>query len=297
MVRDCLYLNWALPLEILPAPPAPLRYQLHAWEGRDWVFASALLFHQDAIRFSALPLFQVSFPQLNLRLHVVDADGVPSVLFRRMLMPGWMAPGVRLMGHQPASSARLRFPRPSVDLGDGPWRWRVERGGALDIRAWRDGSAIPSPITGPRLGSWEETVRYFQIRPRGYAENNGGPARRVEMKRPAAQVWPLRAEIDGEACLPQWFRLPGLPGLPAKGLQWPALHSAWLCPEVPFVFDLAPAPREMTMSRGMPQPAAGRVVEAWRTKAALRSLRTMRTSCEDDSSGEGRPGLVLASAA
>ncbi|MES1211214.1 MAG: DUF2071 domain-containing protein, partial [Acidobacteriota bacterium] len=245
----------------------------------------ALLFHQDAVRFSALPLFQVSFPQLNLRLHVLDSDGVTSVLFRRMLMPGWMAPGVRLVGHQPASSARLRFPRPSIDLGDGPWRWRVERGGALDIRAWRDGSAIPSQITGPRLGSWEETVRYFQIRPRGYAENNGGPARRVEMKRPAAQVWALRAEVEGERLLPRWFRLE------ANGLQWPALHSAWLCPEVPFVFDLATAPREVSMSRGMPQPAAGRVVEAWRTKAALRS------SCEDDSTGEGRAGLVLASAA
>ncbi len=285
MVRDCLYLNWALPVDILPAPPAPLRYQLHAWEGQDWVFGSALLFHQDAVRFSSLPLFQVSFPQLNLRLHVLDSDGVPSVLFRRMLMPGWMAPGVRLVGHQPASAARLRFPRPSVDLGDGPWRWRVERGGALDIRAWRDGSAIPSPITGPRLGSWEETVRYFQVRPRGYAENNGGPARRTEMKRPATQVWPLRAEVEGDRLLPQWFRLQ------TNGLPWPALHSAWLCPEAPFVLDLATAPREVAMSRGMPQPAAGRVVEAWRTKAAL------RTACADDSSGEGRPGLVLASAA
>ncbi len=267
-VRDCLYLNWALPAESLPDPPPPLRYQLHTWEGRDWVFASALLFRQEAVSLSALPLLRVSYPQFNLRFHVLDADGVPSVLFRRMLMPGWMAPGVRLVSHQPAFAARLDFPRPSADAGDGPWLWRVVCGGTLDVRAWRDNSAVSSPLAGPRLGSWDETVSYFQARPRGYTASSGGALRRIDVRPAADPVWPLRAEVvAGSELLPHLFRLP------ANGLEWPALHSAWLCPELPFAFEPVMVPREATLSRGMPQPAAGRVAGAWRAKAALRSGR------------------------
>jgi hypothetical protein len=266
-VRDCLYLNWALPAETLPELAPPLRYQVHSWEGQDWVFASALLFHQDAVRLSALPILRVSYPQFNLRFYVLDSDGIPSVLFRRMLMPGWMAPGVRLVSHQPASAARLDFPRPSADAGDGPWHWRVVCGGELDVRAWRDQSAMPSPLAGPRLGSWDDTVRYFQVRLRGYAENSGGAMRQIDVRRAAAPVWPLRAEVEGPELLPHLFRLP------SDGFEWPPIHSAWLCPELPFAFELGTAPREVTLSRGMPQPAAGRVAGAWRAKAALRSGR------------------------
>jgi hypothetical protein len=269
-VRDCLYLNWALPAEALPDLAPPLRYQLHSWEGRDWVFASALLFHHDAIRLSALPILRVSYPQFNLRFYVLDAEGIPSVLFRRMLMPAWMAPGVRLVSHQPAFAARLDFPRPSADAGDGPWNWRVVCGGTLDVRAWRDGSAVPSPLAGPRLGSWEETVSYFQVRLRGYAENSGGALRRIDVRRAAAPAWPLRAEVSGSELLPELFRLPALS---ADTWEWPAIHSAWLCPELPFAFEQVMAPREVTLARGMPQPAAGRVAGAWRAKAALRSGR------------------------
>src|SRR6202035_544612 len=101
-VRDCLFLNWALPAAALPAPVAPLRYQLHSWQGEDYVFASALLFYQEGLHLPALPLLWVSFPQLNVRLYVLDGEGVPAVLFRRMLMPAWLAPGVRLVTGQPA---------------------------------------------------------------------------------------------------------------------------------------------------------------------------------------------------
>jgi len=269
-VRDCLYLNWALPAETLPELAPPLRYQLHSWEGRDWVFASALLFHHDAVHLSALPILRVGYPQFNLRFYVLDADGVPSVLFRRMLMPAWMAPGVRLVSHQPAFAARLDFPRPSADAGDGPWHWKVECGGTLDIRAWKDGSAVASPFAGPRLGSWEETVSYFQVRLRGYAENSGGALRRIDVRRAEAPAWPLRAEVAaGSELLPEFFKLPSTPDT----FEWPAIHSAWLCPELPFVFEQVMAPREVTLVRGMPQPAAGRVAGAWRAKAALRSKR------------------------
>lgn len=281
-VRDCLYLNWALPAEVLPEPPAPLRYQYHTWEGRDWAFASALLFHQDAVRLAALPLIRVGYPQFNLRFYVLDAQGIPSVLFQRMLMPGWVAPGVRLVSHQPASAARLDFPRPSVDAGDGPWKWRVDCGGAFEVRGWRDGSAVPSLDSGPRLGSWADTVSYFQLRLRGYAENAGGDLRRIEVRRPPAAscAWPLRVELSGEGLLPDLFRL-------RKGFAWPALHSAWLCPEVPFAFELAMAPKEVAVHQGMPQPAAGRVVAgAWRAKAAV--FRSGEGPGEVEAPREGR---------
>ncbi|MBW8879278.1 MAG: DUF2071 domain-containing protein [Acidobacteria bacterium] len=249
-VRDCLYLNWALPAEELPAPPVPLRYQLHSWQGRDWVFASALLFHQDSLHFTALPWLRFGYPQLNLRLYVLDDEGIPSVLFRRMLMPTWVVPGTRLVTHQPASRAHLSFPRPSKDPGGGPWIWRVERKGRLEVRAWE---ASPAVGEGPRLGSWEQAVRYFQDRPRGYALASG-VLHRISTEHLPVPVWPLKAEVDGNGLLPRLLDLP--PGSP-----FPALHSAWLCPEISFVFELglvlrmpvAPAPV-------LAQPAAGRVV-------------------------------------
>jgi hypothetical protein len=275
VVRDCLFLNWALPVDALPEPPAPLRYQRHAWQGRDHVFASALLFHHDAVRWSAFPLLRVGYPQLNIRLYVLDEDGVPAVLFQRELMPAWVAPGVRLVSHHPAASARLDFPRPSRETGAESWQWRAERGGTLTVRAW-----VHSPTfgEGPRIGSWEETVRYFQDRPRGYAVH-GGALHRVDASHPPVEaVWPLAAEVGGDALLRRLLPLapighvtqtqttPSLPSqlTPAGRLQdghgaWPALHSSWLCPEMPFsiAFDLVP--RVQPVVQHLPHPAAGRV--------------------------------------
>jgi hypothetical protein len=253
-VRDCLYLNWALPADALPPPVPPLRYQLHSWQGRDYVFASALLFHQDAVHLSVLPILRLGYPQLNLRLYVLDGDGVPSVLFHRMLMPSWVVPGVRLITHQPASRARLDFPRPSRDLGDDPWVWKVERGGSLEVRAWQDSPRIGE---GPRIGTWEQTVRYFYERPRGYVQSTGAP-HRIDVIHPVADTWPLRVELSGDDLLQRLLPL-GSAGNGTAG--WPGLHSAWLCPEIPFVFELGLVPK-VQVAPGMPQPAAGRVVSA-----------------------------------
>jgi hypothetical protein len=259
-VRDCLYLNWALPADALPEPPPPLRYQIHSWQGRDYSFVSALLFHQDALHLSALPLLRFGYPQLNLRLYVLDGGGVPSVLFRRMLMPSWVVPGARLITHQPASRARLDFPRPSHALGDSPWLWKVERGGSLEVRAWQDSPRIGE---GPRIGSWEETVRYFYERPRGYAVS-GGVLHKIDARHPQADAWPLRVELSGEDLLRRWLPL----GRDGNGaVPWPGLHSAWLCPEIPLVFELGLAPKAR-VAPGMPQPAAGRVVSVLRKRAA-----------------------------
>jgi uncharacterized protein YqjF (DUF2071 family) len=198
VVRDCLFLNWALPVEALPEPPAPLRYQRFPWQGRDHAFVSALLFHHDAVRLRALPLLRVGYPQLNVRSYVLDEEGVPSVLFHCELMPAWVAPGIRLVAGHPAASARLDFPRPSQEVGAEEWSWRVERGGALTVRA-----RVHSPEVGegPRIGTWEDTVRFFQERPRGYAVQDGR-LRRVDVWHPpAAGVWPLAAEIAGNDAL------------------------------------------------------------------------------------------------
>ena len=275
-VRDCLYLNWALPAESLPAPPAPLRYQLHSWQGRDWVFASALLFHQDSLHFSALPLLRFGYPQLNLRLCVLDDEGIPSVLFRRMLMPSWVAPGMRLMTRQPASRARLDFPRPSRDVNGGPWHWRAERRrrGHLEVKAWQDSPALGE---GPRLGSWESAVRYFQERPRGYALASGA-LHRISAKHPPVPVWPLKAEVEADGLLPSLFELPA-------GTHWPGLHSAWLCPEIPFVFELGLVLRVPAAPPVLAQPAAGRVVSfRWPSADLPRSggrgtAKRRRSSC------------------
>ncbi len=273
-VRDCLYLNWALPVEALPEPPAPLRYQVHSWQGRSWVFASALLFHQDSLHFTALPGLRVGYPQLTLRLYVLDDEGIPSVFFRRMLMPAWVVPATRLITHQPASRARLRFPRPSKDANGGPWRWRAERKGRLEVRAWQ---SSPMVGEGPRLGSWEQAVRYFEDRPRGYALASGD-LHRIATEHPRVAVWPLTAEVEGDGLLPRLLDLQ--PGTP-----FPALHSAWLCPEIPFVFELGFVLRVPTPPPVLAQPAAGRVVSfRWPSEALPRSEdrgtgKRRRTSC------------------
>lgn len=245
VVRDCLFLNWALPKADLPKPPGGLRYQSHDWHGAEHVFASALLFHQDAVRWNAFPFLRLSHPQLNVRLYVLDAEGVPAVLFLRELMPRWMASGVRLLARQPAVGARLDFPRPSRQADAGSWRWRADLGGPLSVHAWVH---APQLGDGPRLGTWPETVRYFQDRPRGYAQRDG-TLLRVDASHPSTDaVWPLAVDIEeGGALL-----APSLAG--GNGL-----HSSWLCPEMPFSFAFDLLPKVHHVVNGLPHPAAGRV--------------------------------------
>jgi Uncharacterized conserved protein (COG2071) len=246
VVRDCLYLTWALPAAAVPPAPAPLRYQLHPFQGEDHVFASAVLFEQVGLHFAKLPGLRLSYPQCNLRLYVLDGEGVPGVLFRRMLMPFWMAAGVRLTSPQPAASARFQYPHPSRDPLDGEWRWRVEKGAALAVRAWQDSPAVGY---GPKLGSFERTVEYVVERPRGYALADGR-LHRIEAQHPQVPVWPLRAEIAEGSLLPRLLPL-------THGATWPALHSAWLCPEIPFVFELGIVPK-LPVAPSLSQAAASR---------------------------------------
>ncbi len=158
VVRDCLYLNWALPATSLPPPPPPLRYDLHRWQDGDVVFASALLFRQDRLHLPKIPLLRLSYPQFNLRLYVIDDDGVPAVLFRTVLVPGWVVPSMRVVADQPAQSGHFEYPRPSQTPGDEGWRWQVRRAGELRVVARQ---SAPCPGHGPSLGSWERLTRFF----------------------------------------------------------------------------------------------------------------------------------------
>lgn len=259
LVIDALYLNWALPAGAVPPPPAPLTYQDREWRGERWVFASALLFRNRGVHFQSARFLRLSYPQLNVRLYALDDEGVPSVLFRDMMLPRWVKPAVALTARHPVSSARFRFPQPSLDPqpdGDG-WRWVVEQGRRLEVVA-RPGGGLPGE--GPSLGSWEQTVRFFRERPRGYVETAGG-LHRIDTEHPRVTVWPLAAEVTDASLLAELLPLGG-------GREtWPPLHSAWLCPEIPFVFDVRLVPKVAPAPR-MPTPAA-----STRSSELARSMR------------------------
>ncbi|MDX1644611.1 MAG: DUF2071 domain-containing protein [Thermoanaerobaculia bacterium] len=239
-VRDCLFLNWAVPRSELPSPPDPLRYQVHEHDGERWVYLSALLFRQRGVRLATFPWPRLSYPQMNLRFYALDADDVPAVLFRAMWVPAWVVPAVRLIGRQRARAAALRFPA-RVDTPERPYGWRAKAGHELMLKA---ASGTPRLGPGPRLGSWEETVAYFRQRPRGYIEGPSG-LRRVETSHVSTAVWPMEVELQRGDLLAATVPL-------ERG--WPPLHSAWLCPELEFEFELAPA-REAPLPEQV--PAAG----------------------------------------
>lgn len=225
--RHCLYLNWALPMAWMPPVPAPLRYQVHELSGERYAFLSALLFRHQGLGLAGLPVPRFAYPQLNVRVYVVDREGIPGVLFRRMLVPGWVLPGMRLLSKHPADAARLHYPRPGRKPPDDEfWRWRAESDeGRLWVRAQ---ASSPCVGAGPSLGSWPQTVDYFRQRPHGYSLATDG-LRLIDTSHPEVPVWPMKAEIEEtgllESCL---------------GHQpWPQLHSAFLCPAIPFIFELA----------------------------------------------------------
>ena len=228
--RDCLYLNWAFPKEAAPALPETLRYETHRLAGEDWVFASALLFRLSGLHPEGLPFLRLSYPQMSVRLYVRDADDLPAVLFVRLLVPAWIAPVVRWIGRQPAEPALLRYASPSSDPAAESWSWRIDRPRrAFEIEARR---AEPLIGAGPDLGSWESTLAYFRSRQRGYAIW-GDRLRRLATFRPPVEVWPLQVDLHDtelfDALLP--------------GARPEMLHSAWLCGEIPFAFEVGPARR------------------------------------------------------
>ena len=227
VVRDCLYLNWAMPLESLPNLPEPLRYEVHGDRGDGVVFASALLFRHESLHFAGVPMLRLSYPQFHLRLHVLDHNDRPAVCLNHILVPTWVVPGVRLLAHQPAVSGRFRYPRPSFELDSEQWKWEVRRNGSLAVAARQ---ASPRVGPGPTLGTWEQVVDCFRMRNRAYVTSTTG-LRAIDTTQRSVPLWPVEAEFEDLSLLQTSSVLSGVS-------EWPDLHSSWICPEIPFTFEM-----------------------------------------------------------
>jgi hypothetical protein len=225
----------------VPEPPDPLRYEVHGSGGREFVFASALLFRHEGLHNPSLPFLRISYPQLSLRLYVTDADGTPAVLFSRVVVPYWVVPVSRLIGRQPAHGGFFSYPEPSFDTAsgngdssrpasvseDGEWIWSLRGRGRLEVKGK---VASPRVAAGPDLGGWQRTVDYIRRRPLGYVQWDGG-LRSLTKSHPRVPVWPLAVELGATELLQSW-----LPRV-EEG-DWIRPHSAWLCPEIPFTFEV-----------------------------------------------------------
>lgn len=226
-VKDALQLNWAVPASWLAPPPEPLRLELHPGRDGDRVLASALLFHVEAVRLGGLPAPHPAFSQFQLRLPVIDGERVPSVYFRRFLVPPWAVPAAWLVGRQPAGAARLSFARPSESPTAERWRWTVagRRGFAVSARR---GPGVPGE---PSFGSFAATVAYFLDRSRGYVATASG-VRRLEVEQPLPEVTPVTVEVERAGLIEEALGLPR--GAPLT------VHSAWLCANWRVSFEVLP---------------------------------------------------------
>ncbi len=240
--RDCLFLNWALPVEALPELEAPLRYDLHRWRGEDHVFLSAALFRQQVIDIPKVIFPRVSYPQLSLRLSTVDGDGVPSFFLCTVLLPAWVLPSVRLVARQQARKASFHYPTQGAGLAESPLRWSVKSKGCLDVTVSAGAAATGE---GPPLGGWDQAVTYFQRRKRWYFSSPGG-LRRLEVTSRDVQAIPIAAEVADDSLLSSCVA-----GSSERG--WPPLHSAWLSPEIPFVFEIGWV-KDRPLPRHVPAP-------------------------------------------
>jgi len=227
-VKDCLFLNWALPLEELPAPPKPLRYQVHEWEDRQVVFANALLFRHERLRSVGLPLVRFSSPQFALRLCTLD-EGGPSSLFTTLIVSSWMVPVARIAARIPATQGYFNYPSLDKGLASDAFRWSVRRRRRLALTAVPGEQAIGY---GPSLGDWKSTIDYFWRRPHAYVSTPRGLNEIAATQRPA-DVSPMRVEFQDTGLLQRAQPI-------GDGSGWGRLHSAWLCPSVRFVFELTP---------------------------------------------------------
>ena len=82
VVRDCLYVNWAIPCAALPPLPDGLRPEEHEEAGERFAFVSLVCFRQERLHHELAPFLNVSYPQCNLRLHVRDGEGWESGIVR-----------------------------------------------------------------------------------------------------------------------------------------------------------------------------------------------------------------------
>lgn len=259
VVRDCLYLNWALPVEALPSLPEPLGYEEHLSDGVGYAFVSALLFRHEHLHLAGLPFLRFSYPQFHLRFYVRDHEDVPSVYFQSILVPGWVVPSARWVAHQPARAAQFRYPEPSIGAGSQEWSWEVIREVPLRLSAR---VAPPHVAPGPSLGSWERTIDYFRLRSRGYVLATGG-LHPVATSQRAVPHWPLQVSLEDPSLLVRCLSLDG-------DHHWREPHSAWLCPEVPYQFELNSDTLRESLRRSPAPVAPGPAMFRGRSAASRR---------------------------
>ncbi len=259
VLRDCVYLNWALPASLLPPAPAPLQYEVHTVDNLEYVFVSALFFYNDRLRLASAPAIRFSYPQFNLRLYVTDDQGLPAVYFVSLMVPRWVVPGARWLMGQPVIGASFDYAQPSRSIEAESWRWSVRRGARLSI-VGSPGTFEPAP--GPLLGSLESKVEYFSQRDRGYSMvrspgRSGAKSRLVliEARHRISAVWPLRVEVERVDLLTKILAL-------GEGEAWPELHSAWVCPEIPFSFELNSEPGKSKLAPARTSVAADPAMSA-----------------------------------
>lgn len=224
VLEDCLYLNWAIPCEALPEPPASLRYDRRRWQGGEAVFATAMFFRQRGFRLNYLPLVRLSYLQCQLQLCTLDAEGNPSVWIRRVLLPPWVAPGARWLAGQPARAARLSLEGGGADAALARSRWTIACEGSLSVTTE---PASPAVGAGPVLGDWQRTVSYFSQRPIAYSLGRRG-LRKIELTCAVVTAVPVAATIEDRGLLAACL------GLEREAVPEP--HSAWVCP--PIIADL-----------------------------------------------------------
>lgn len=242
--HDCLYLNWAVPRSSAPALPEDLTYETHLMNDTEWIFVSALLFRFVGLRARVLPLFRMSYPQMNLRTYVRDSNGAPSVLYLRTWVPVWVWPMSRAVGRQRASAGSFSYPSPSTESDQESWTWRMDGEHPFEAVA-----KVSAPVLGdgPDLGDWTRTVRYFQRRRKGYAMWDDR-FRTVDKNRPHPVVWPMEAEILKPEALGRIFPM-------MSTESWSIPHSAWLCPQIPLEFQVG-KPMSLPLSSGARMVAA-----------------------------------------
>lgn len=245
-----MLLNWALPIEALPALPLPLRYEIHPADGESKVMATAYLFFHEGFRLAALPIVRFSYPQFSLGLAVVDGEGVPSVLLCRVLVPAWVLPAARLVAREPVQSARLDFDRPTVQLEAPSWRWSVTNGDTLAVEAEQG-----LPVTAGDDRDWSTQVEYFRRRRRSYFRTAKG-FRRIATELPRVDPWPMKARVDDTSLLIECLAAEGRTYLESAG-GWPPVTSALFFAELPLRYDFSLAP-SIRFAQRIPQPAASR---------------------------------------
>jgi hypothetical protein len=256
-LADALYLNWAIPVSRLPAPPVGLRYDRSERGGESLAFFSLVLFRQVGLHLQGASWLALSYPQVNARLYVRDAANTASVLLLRQLVPGWAVPVGRLVGGPPVSAAVCDFPdglprTPPPEAGNGgrleqderTWRWGFSAGARFTVAALVGGVHAPgSEVAGQ---SWERDVAFFRDRTRAFWLRSG-TLRRSDSEHPASTFIPVSARIERADWLETFLSF-----APSQG--WSELHSAFLVPRVQVVFAFGSA-RDLPVAA--PVAAAG----------------------------------------